>query len=68
MSNSFQHCARLTYIAGSNVTLSYVILNTGNVRAHNVSLQVPGLDKLPCVNDLGLIATSIDVDSNITCR
>jgi hypothetical protein len=55
-------------LSGANVTLTYSIRNTANVRARNVSLSVPGVNQISCGNGLGSRIPSIDVDATIICR
>lgn len=55
-------------LSGANVTLTYSIRNTANVRAHNVSLSLPGVDQISCGNGLGSRIPSIDVDATAICR
>jgi hypothetical protein len=55
-------------LSGANVTLTYSIRNTANVRARNVSLLVPGVDQISCGTGLGSRIPSIDVDATATCR
>jgi hypothetical protein len=46
------------------VTFVYTIYNTGNVVLRNLSVAVPGLGQLTCMQD----GSSIVVDGQVLCR
>jgi len=56
--------------AGSNVTLSFYLTNTGNIRLHNATVVVEGLGPLQCFNTFAgyNMSSVLEVDASMTCR
>jgi hypothetical protein len=69
LSNAAAH-ATPSVIAGANVTFSWQITNTGNVKLHSATFSTPGIQAVSCGGGSSTAASpavALEVDGVTTC-